>query len=141
MAQQTSVVPEEKDELTLNFHGRIIDHLGIQMYQSPVAAVAEIVSNAWDADAEQVDIELPTPPVAESSLIVRDDGNGMTYDECNARFLEAGYDKRGGTPRRLRREDARSKGERGSGSSRGSGSPRRSPSTPRAARPVSGRSS
>lgn len=94
MAQ--SVVPKGKPQLTLNFHGRIIDHLGIQMYQSPVAAVAEIVSNAWDADAETVEIELPTAPVKESSLVVRDDGNGMTYEECDARFLEAGYDKREG---------------------------------------------
>ena len=30
------------NKLFLNFHGRIIDHLGIQMYQSPTAAIAEI---------------------------------------------------------------------------------------------------
>jgi hypothetical protein len=34
------------NKLFLNFHGRIIDHLGIQMYQSPTAAIAEMVSNA-----------------------------------------------------------------------------------------------
>ena len=55
-------VAEELDEkkLFLTFHGRIIDSLGIQMYQSPVAAIAELVANAWDADAKQVKIELPT---------------------------------------------------------------------------------
>ena len=40
-----------KNKLFLRFHGRIIDSLGIQMYQSPVAAVAELIANAWDADA------------------------------------------------------------------------------------------
>ena len=46
--------------LRLRFHGRVIDHLGIDMYQSPVAAVAEIISNAWDADAESVSITSQT---------------------------------------------------------------------------------
>jgi hypothetical protein len=36
-----------KKELHLSFHGRIIDSLGIQMYQSAVAAVAELIANAW----------------------------------------------------------------------------------------------
>jgi hypothetical protein len=30
----------------LNFHERIIGSLGIQMYQSPVAAIAELIANA-----------------------------------------------------------------------------------------------
>jgi len=37
----------------LDFSGRIIDHLGIQLYQSPIAAIAEMISNSWDADSEQ----------------------------------------------------------------------------------------
>ena len=45
--------------LYLDFHGRVIEHLGIQMYQSPVNAIAELVANAWDADATSVAIELP----------------------------------------------------------------------------------
>jgi chaperone required for assembly of F1-ATPase len=51
--------PEEERRLWLSFHGRVIDHLGLQMYQSPVAALAELVANAWDADSEHVDISLP----------------------------------------------------------------------------------
>ncbi|MCL6560155.1 MAG: ATP-binding protein [Firmicutes bacterium] len=57
-------------KLRLTFHGRIIDHLGIQMYQSPVAAVAELISNAWDADAEKVEIFLPDNLGEGSQLIV-----------------------------------------------------------------------
>lgn len=33
-------MPNGDEKLYLKFHGRIIDSLGIQMYQSPVAAVA-----------------------------------------------------------------------------------------------------
>ena len=48
-----------EEKLFLQFHGRIIDSLGIQMYQSPVAAIAELIANAWDADSKNVSIELP----------------------------------------------------------------------------------
>ena len=74
-------------KLHLSFHGRILDHLGIQMYQSPVAAIAEIVSNAWDADAENVWIELPKNLSDGAIITVRDDGWGMTYEECEKRYL------------------------------------------------------
>lgn len=79
--------------LKLEFHGRIIDHLGIQMYQSSVAAIAEMISNAWDADAENVSITLSSEnsPV----IVIKDDGNGMTFEECQSRFLKIGYCRRG----------------------------------------------
>ena len=43
----------KEEKLYLRFHGRIIDSLGIQMYQSPVVAIAELIANAWDADASE----------------------------------------------------------------------------------------
>ena len=49
----------EPRELYLRFQGRILDALGIQMYQSPTAAIAELIANAWDADAEKVEVVLP----------------------------------------------------------------------------------
>ena len=64
------------------------------MYQSPVAAVAELVANAWDADAERVDIRLPEALGAEAEIVVEDDGLGMTFHECQDRFLNVGYARR-----------------------------------------------
>ena len=81
--------------LSLNYSGRIIDHLGIQMYQSPVAAIAELVANAWDADADNVKIELPNTTNKHAEIVVADDGIGMTFDECDKRFLIVGYARRG----------------------------------------------
>ena len=81
--------------LRLNYSGRIIDHLGLQMYQSPVAAVAELVANAWDADADNVKITLPSKLTKAAELTVEDDGNGMSWAECQARFLNVGYARRG----------------------------------------------
>lgn len=88
--------------LPITFHGRIIDHFGLEMYQSPVAAIAELVSNSWDADAEDVRISVPGSVVGPSRplISVSDDGTGMTFEECKSRFLHIGYDTRGGSPTR-----------------------------------------
>jgi Histidine kinase-, DNA gyrase B-, and HSP90-like ATPase len=81
--------------LRLKFHGRIIDHLGIQMYQSPVAAIAELVSNSWDADAKSVRIVFPKNLSNSATIEIADDGDGMTFDECENRYLNVGYCRRG----------------------------------------------
>jgi hypothetical protein len=65
-------------KLSLAFHGRVIDHLGIQMYQSPTAALAELVSNCWDADSEKVEITLPATMSKDAEIMVKDYGSGMT---------------------------------------------------------------
>ena len=85
-------------ELTLAFHGRVIDHLGIQMYQSPIAAVAELVSNAWDADAEHVAIRYPETLDATATLAIEDDGVGMTFEQVQDHYLEVGRNRRGDNP-------------------------------------------
>ena len=81
--------------LKINYSGRIIDHLGLQMYQSPVAAVAELVANAWDADADRVKIDLPQQLSDDAEIVVADDGNGMSFSECQDKFLNVGYSRRG----------------------------------------------
>ena len=85
---------EEEKKLYLRFHGRIIDSLGIQMYQSPVAAVAELIANAWDADASKVEVQLPSSLSGQPKLTVQDDGIGMTFSECQKLYLNIGRNRR-----------------------------------------------
>jgi hypothetical protein len=85
-------------KLHLKFHGRIIDHLGIQMYQSPTAAIAELIANAWDADAENVNIALPKRLEDGAEITVKDDGLGMTFSECEDRYLNVGFGRRDENP-------------------------------------------
>lgn len=84
--------------LRLKFAGRIIDHLGIQMYQSPTAAISEMVANAWDADAENVWVTLPTALNSSSEIIIKDDGVGMSFEECEDRYLNVGMGRRDKDP-------------------------------------------
>ena len=85
---------QDDEKLYLRFHGRIIDSLGIQMYQSPVAAVAELIANAWDADANEVEVTLPGSLSGDPSITIRDDGRGMTFEECQKFYLNVGRNRR-----------------------------------------------
>ncbi len=81
-------------ELSLKIQSRIIDHLGIKMYQKPVDAIAEFIANAWDADAESVLIAIGADEVA-----IVDNGTGMSFEECQNCFLTVGRNRRKDTNR------------------------------------------
>ena len=85
--------------LKLKFHGRVLDQLGLQTYQSRPASLAELVANAWDADAARVEITLPPGAGPASEIVVEDDGCGMTFKECQEKYLNIGYDRRNGNPK------------------------------------------
>lgn len=88
----------ETRKLEVRYRGRIIEHLTVQTYQSPVAAIAEIVANAWDADATEVQVMLPSALGDDAILTIVDNGSGMTYAQCQDRYLEVGYPRRGDDP-------------------------------------------
>lgn len=87
MSNGESADAGSEKKLYLSFHGRIIDSLGIQMYQSPVAAIAELIANAWDADADAVEVSLPTDLNEHAEIVVRDNGGGMTFADCQQHYL------------------------------------------------------
>jgi HSP90 family molecular chaperone len=68
------------------------------MYAGAVPAIAELVANAWDADAANVSIEIPLdqPFDSDSQIRVTDDGAGMTFEEANDLYLVVGRDRRAG---------------------------------------------
>lgn len=81
--------------LKMKFAGRFIDLLGQDMYGGPVPAVAELIANAWDADAAEVDVTVPEDPTQiGAEIVVRDCGIGMTFEEINNFYLQIGYERR-----------------------------------------------
>lgn len=83
-------------EYRMTVSGGLVKHLGLQMYSGAVPAIAELISNAWDAMARNVWITIPLDKALDSSdeIVVKDDGHGMTYEECNAAYLVIGRDRR-----------------------------------------------
>lgn len=88
------------NELKLSFAGNIVKHLGVQMYAGrPVPAIAELISNAWDADATKVDVRVPVdapwnPSDAAQFIEVSDNGSGMTWEMVRDAYLDVGRDRR-----------------------------------------------
>ena len=88
------------DELVLTVAGNLVKHLGVQMYAGrPVPAIAELISNAWDADATDVEVRLPLdvgwdPSNEDQIITVLDNGNGMTWEMVRDAYLNVGRDRR-----------------------------------------------
>lgn len=81
------------DKLTMSFDPHTIEHLGIQMYSVLPNAIAELIANAYDAEASTVNIKL-TDNDGKKSISVIDDGLGMTFVEINNAFLRIGRKRR-----------------------------------------------
>lgn len=83
-------------QLTMRFAGRLVKHLGLQMYSGAVPAIAELIANAWDAMAKNVYINVPLGKSLEHTdkIIVKDDGSGMSFEECDNHYLVVGRDRR-----------------------------------------------
>ncbi len=82
----------EQEELQVTFDINTIDHLGVKLYSTIPPMIAELVSNAWDADANNVYINFNN--TGEKSISVKDDGSGMTFVELNNHFLKVGRNRR-----------------------------------------------
>lgn len=76
-------------EFTMKVDLNVLNHLGIKLYSSIPAVISEAVANSWDADAERVDIS-----ILGDSIIIADDGHGMTATDLNTKFLTVGYQRR-----------------------------------------------
>ena len=46
------------EEFTLNYHAATIQHLGIGLYKQLPQAIAELITNSWDADSHNVQINI-----------------------------------------------------------------------------------
>lgn len=79
---------------------RVPMQLGRESISSSTVAVSELIKNAYDADAESVELEfyLREQP-ALSSMVLKDDGNGMAVDALYNHWLKIGTDSKLGVDR------------------------------------------
>lgn len=79
--------------------------LGVKLYDKASAVVAELIANAYDADAETVTVHIPLNVALGSivggevhdrglEIVVEDNGHGMTPDEAIQYYLRVGTDRR-----------------------------------------------
>src|SRR3989454_4711710 len=78
-------------KFTMEFEPATIEHLGLKLYVSLPPVIGELVSNAWDADAERVDVVFPEGPITEGyEVVVRDNGSGMDSNAIQEAYLRIG---------------------------------------------------
>ncbi len=71
----------------------VLNHLGLNLYSNTPAVIAEVLANAWDADATEVDVDFD---IKDGTITVTDNGCGMDLEAVNKRYLHVGYQKRQG---------------------------------------------
>ncbi|MYG87320.1 MAG: hypothetical protein F4190_02160 [Acidimicrobiales bacterium] len=68
------------ETLPFKVHPRIFSALGENLVTSEFVAVIELVKNSFDAFASTVDISFSTPGTADGTIVIRDDGLGMSRE-------------------------------------------------------------
>lgn len=71
----------------------VLNHLGRNLYRNFITVLGEAISNAWDADAKNVLINIDQK---NSFFSIMDDGMGMDGEDFQSKFLKIGYSKRSG---------------------------------------------
>ena len=82
---------KQKKQFSFEISLSVLDHLGRNLYRSFITVLGEAISNSWDADAKTVWIVVDKE---DNFLVIKDDGDGMTADDFQNKFLKIGYSKR-----------------------------------------------
>lgn len=82
---------EQSAEYQMTLSLNVLNHLGLGLYSNVPAVLSEAVANAWDADATVVNVDIFPD---EEMITITDDGNGMSKEDVNKRYLHVGYKRR-----------------------------------------------
>ena len=84
----------DNNDLKLKFDQRTIGDLGVKMYTRLPHALAETISNSYDADAKNVIVDMKQAGDKIELISITDDGFGMTREEVKDQFLIVGRKRR-----------------------------------------------
>ena len=83
---QLELLPVRYDERFLETHA------GNKILADPIVAVIELIANAWDAYACNVNIRWPNED-RDQAFSIEDDGSGMTAEEFQQRWMTLSYNR------------------------------------------------
>ena len=81
------------EEYTLDIDLNVLNYLGLNLYSNVPAVLAELIANAWDADAARVDVSVEEQRDGKQ-IVIKDDGCGMDDTDMREKFLTVGYQRR-----------------------------------------------
>lgn len=102
----------EKDKVRFTVDAGVIDRLGQELVARQETAVSELVKNAYDADATIVSLTFKDSDDLGGTLIIEDDGDGMSRDELVNGFMRISSTSKIHNPlsRKYKRQRAGQKG-------------------------------
>lgn len=75
-------------DYVLKYSHNIIEHLGLKLYQNkPTNVIAELVSNSWDANANNSWIDIISQNGSPIAILATDNGDGMSEAEIINNWL------------------------------------------------------
>jgi len=77
----------QSGELTFSVDSSLLFELGERLVAKPSIALAELVKNAYDADATEVKVTLQKVGKPGGTIIIEDDGHGMTFEETRDNWM------------------------------------------------------
>ena len=86
--------------------------IGKELITNDMIAIFELVKNSYDADANEVKIvfeNIKSDNEEESRILIIDDGNGMSYNDINEKWLFVGYSEKKEFEKQLDSKDFRDK--------------------------------
>jgi len=108
------MVKQDEKKRLFTVDARILLSLGRESIKDQTTAVVELVKNAYDADAENVEVELSTSgEQVEHFLRIADDGDGMSTSDIDNKWLRIGFSEK--RKKKISAKGRRETGEKGVG--------------------------
>lgn len=82
----------EKDIGSVYFQssGRLVKLLGRESVSNPNVALLELIKNSYDEDATEVKVTFKNTKTLNGEIILEDNGNGMTHDDIEKKWMTLG---------------------------------------------------
>jgi signal transduction histidine kinase len=90
----SKIVEQDKEFVRFVADAAIIPRLGRELVAKQETALAELVKNAYDSDATEVQVQLSNAKTKHGFLRVEDNGHGMTRDQLVQGFMRLASDEK-----------------------------------------------
>ena len=100
-------------EVNFKFNARFSQLIGRNLISNPIVALAELVKNSYDADADNITVAFENLKAGISTLQIIDDGDGMSFEDIETKWMMVGTDNKIHHP--LTAKGRRKLGEKGIG--------------------------
>ena len=81
------LVKHDREHVRFSVDAGIINRLGKELVGKAETAISELIKNAYDAEASYANLVFENAYIPGGTLTIKDDGNGMTYEELINGFM------------------------------------------------------